>query len=44
MNEVASAGIPYFAGSIVAASDEFVTIFVEAAVGEGKNMSLQLFY
>ncbi len=35
VNEGASVGVPYFAGSIIASGDEFISVFVKAAVGEG---------
>lgn len=37
--EVAGVCIPEFAGSVVAACNKFVSIFVEAAVGQWKNMA-----
>lgn len=41
MNEVSSIGVPQFASSIIAASDELVSILVEAAVGKGEDVTLQ---
>ena len=43
MDQCAGGGVPDFAGSVIAASDELVSIFVEAAVGEGKDMSFEFF-
>jgi hypothetical protein len=34
VEEIAGLGFPEFAGSIVAARDEFVSIFIEGAVSE----------
>ena len=35
VDEVACACVPYLASSVIASSDEFVPIFVEAAIGQG---------
>ncbi len=50
VKEFTSLGLPYFAGSIVTASDEsrvknklLVSVFVKAAVGEGKDMAFEGF-
>jgi len=43
MDERACVSIPDFASSIIAACDELIPIFVEAAVGEWKHMTFQLF-
>lgn len=43
MYQVAGVGVPDLAGSIVAASDKLVPIFVEAAVSEREDMRLQCF-
>ena len=41
MDEIAAGSVPKLAGSIIAASDELVSIFIEAAVGERQNMALE---
>lgn len=43
MDEVSSGGVPEFAGTIVAAGEELVAVFVEAAVGEGEDMAFEFF-
>ena len=40
---VACVGVSYFASPVVRACNEFVTTFVESAVGEGKNVSFKSF-
>jgi len=40
---LARVGVPNFAGSIVGASDEFVTALVEGTVCEGKQMGAKYF-
>ena len=42
VDEVTSAGVPDLASAVVAASDEFVAVLVEAAVSEGQDVALQL--
>ena len=42
--EIAGIGIPKFAGTVVAASNELIAVFVEAAIGEGQHMSLQFLH
>jgi hypothetical protein len=42
VNQVATSCIPKFAGSIIAASDKLVAVFIKAAIGEWQNMSFQL--
>ena len=44
VDKVATCGIPEFAGSIIAASDKLIPIFVEAAVGEGQHMPLKFLH
>lgn len=43
MDKVSSGSVPDFAGTIIAAGEELVAVFVEAAVGEGKYVALGLF-
>ena len=42
VDEVACVGVPELAGSVIATSYELVTVFVEATVGEGQHMALEL--
>ena len=44
VDEVAGVGVPQLAGAVVAASDELVPVLVEAAVGEGQHVALQLLH
>ena len=39
VDKVSRAGVPYLAGSIVAASDELIPVLVEAAVSQRQHMS-----
>ena len=41
MDEISGAGVPDFAGSVIASRDKFVPVFVEAAVGEREYMSFE---
>jgi hypothetical protein len=41
MDECSSIGIPDLAGSIIAACDKLVSVFIEAAVGERQHMAFQ---
>ena len=43
MQQISCLGIPDLARPIVTASDELVTVFVEATIGEGQDMRLQGF-
>lgn len=43
MDEVSGAGVPDFAGSIVAACQKFIPVLVETAVSERQNVTLELF-
>ena len=43
MDKVSGGSVPDFAGTIITAGEELVTVFVKAAVGEGKYMALGLF-
>ena len=43
VKKITGLGVPDFAGSVVAASNKFIAVFVEGAVGEGKNVSLKGF-
>ncbi len=43
MNQVARFRIPYLACSVVAASNELISVFVEGAVCQGKYMSFEPF-
>jgi hypothetical protein len=43
MDEVSGGGVPEFAGTIVAAGEELVTVFVETAVGEGEDVAFEFF-
>jgi len=40
VNKSSSASVPNFAGSVIAASEELVSILVEAAIRKGEHMSL----
>lgn len=42
--EIAGIGIPQFAGPVVAAGNELIAVFVEAAIGEGQHMSLEFLH
>lgn len=43
VDEVSSCCVPYFTGTIIAAGKKLISIFVETAIGEGKDVSLRLF-
>ena len=44
VNQISCAGVPYFAGTIVAARNELVPVFVEAAVRERQHMALEFLH
>lgn len=39
--QVSCASVPYFASTIVAASNELISILVEATICQGQHMTLQ---
>ena len=43
MDEVSSGCVPEFTGTIIAAGEELVAVFVETAVSEGEDVAFEFF-
>ena len=44
VNEVSGGSVPEFAGTVIAAGEEFVAVLVKTAIGKGQDVAFEFFH